>query len=259
MGNVLHYQRLDGRVFAGVGVAAVHHDGLAQIGFLQCLLTQGNVHRIVVGLTTATAQYYVTVVVALGADDGAFTLLVDTQEAVRMGDRLHGVNSNIQAAVGAVLEADSHRQATAHFPVGLGFRGTGSDGRPGDGVLQVLRRNRIQRLGCRWQAQFIDIQQQATADVQALFDVEGIVQVRIVDQAFPANGSPRLFKVNPHHQQQGIADFVGQFLQSVGIVPGSVHVVDRAGANYNEQTVVFAVHDVVDCLTAVGHGFCSGI
>src|SRR5690554_5013169 len=112
VGNVLHYQRLDGRVFAGVGVAAVHHDGLAQVGFLQRLLTQGNVHRIVVGLTTATAQYYVTVVVALGADDGAFTLLVDAQEAMRMGDRFHGVNSNIQAAVGAVLEADSHRKST---------------------------------------------------------------------------------------------------------------------------------------------------
>src|SRR5690554_4548604 len=179
VGNVLHHQRLNSRVFAGVGVAAVHHDGLAQVGLLQSLFAQGHTHGVIVGLATATTKHHVAIVVALGADNGAFTLLVNTQEAVRVGDRLHGVNGNVQAAVGAVLEADSHRQAAAHFTVGLGFRGTGSDGRPGDGVLQVLRRNRIQRLGCRRQAQFVDVEQQAAADVQALFDIEGIVQVRI--------------------------------------------------------------------------------
>src|SRR5690554_7118481 len=120
VGNVLHDQRLDGRVFTGVGVAAVHHDGLAQIGFLQRLLTQGNVHRIVVGLTTATAQYYVTVVVALGADDGAFTLLVDTQEAMRMGDRFHGVNSNVQAVVGEGGVCAMYRRDSVRFMVCIG-------------------------------------------------------------------------------------------------------------------------------------------
>ncbi|MCY1437386.1 hypothetical protein D9M71_535450 [compost metagenome] len=76
--------------------------------------------------------------ITLGGDDRHATFLVDTQEAVRAGNRLQGVDSDGQAAVGAVLETDRRGQARGHFTVGLRLGGTGADGRPADEVLQVL-------------------------------------------------------------------------------------------------------------------------
>src|SRR5690606_30006233 len=145
--HILHYQRLNSRILAGVGVAAIDHNGFAQLGLVQCLFAQGNADGIVVWFAATTTKHHMAVVVALGANNGNFALLIDAQEAVGMRDRLHGVNRNVQAAVGAVVEANGHGQATADYPVGLGLGGTGADGRPGNGILQILGRNWVQSFG----------------------------------------------------------------------------------------------------------------
>ncbi|MNQ46614.1 hypothetical protein D3C85_604360 [compost metagenome] len=235
-------------------MAAVDHDVRADAGLGQFLLADGNADRVVVRLAVAAAQYHVAIGVALGGDDGHAAFLVDAEETVRAGNRLQGVDRHGQAAVGAVLEADRGGQAGRHFAVSLGFGGAGADGRPADQVLQVLRGDRVQRFGGGGQAFFGQVAQQLAADVQAILDLEGVVQVGIVDQAFPADGGARLLEVHAHDQEEGVGQFGGQALEAVGVLVGSLDVVDGAGAHYHEQAMVLAIEDVAHHLATVGHG-----
>lgn len=143
--------------------------------------------------------------------------------------------------------------------MGLGFGGTCADGGPADQVLQVLRRNRVQRLGGGRQAHLGQVQQQAAPDVQAILDFEGVVQVRIVDQALPAHGGTRLLEVHAHHQEQGVGDLFRQRLEPLGVLVRRLEVVNGAGANHQEQTVVLAVEDVAYHLAAVADGLQGGV
>jgi hypothetical protein len=98
--------------------------------------------------------------------------------------------------------------------------------------------DRIERLGAGRQADFIDGEQEFARLVQAFLDVEGIVHARIVDVALPAGRGARLFEIHAHHQQQRVGDFVGERLQAPGVVEAGHRVVDRAGADDDEQARV---------------------
>ena len=173
---------------------------------------------------------------------------------MRAGDRLQRIDRHGQAAVSAVLEAYGRRQAGRHFAVGLGFGGACADGRPADQVLQVLRGDRVEGFGGSGQAHFSQVQQQLATDVQAVLDLEGVVQVRVVDQAFPADGGTRLLEIHAHDQVQGVGHFSRQHLEALGIFVGGLEVVDRAGPDHHEQAVVGAVENVTDDFAALGDG-----
>ena len=92
-------------------MAAIHH----QPG-RQAVLGQGFcrfLHRlgVVVGAALAAAQHQVAIGVARGGHDGGVAVVVDAKEMVGPGGGLHGVDRRDRTAVGAVLEADRHRQA----------------------------------------------------------------------------------------------------------------------------------------------------
>ena len=44
-----------------------------------------------------------------------------------------------------------------------------------------------------------------------------------------------------------------------GVVLGSLDIVDRAGADYDEQAAIFAEDDLFDCFAALGYKFISCI
>ena len=72
-------------------------------------------------------------------------LPVDPQEMVRPSSGLHGVDRHGRPTIGAVLEANGHRQARGHLTVGLALGGAGTNGRPADQISDVLRNDRIQQ------------------------------------------------------------------------------------------------------------------
>src|SRR5690554_296363 len=82
--------------------------------------------------------------------------------------------------------------------------------------------------------------------MQALFNLERAVEVWIVDQTFPANRGTRLFKVNPHHNEQAVFYRIGQLAQAASVVECSIDIVDRAGANHDQQTWIAAVENILD-------------
>ena len=137
--------------------------------------------------------------------------------------------------------------------MGLGLGGAGADGRPADAVLQVLWRDRVECLGGQRQAQLGELHQQATGDVQAFLDLEGAVQVGVVDQTLPAHGGARLLEVDAHHDVQAVLYLVGQAAQATSVVQRGVHIVDRAGAHHHQQPGIGAVEDVLHGLAALDH------
>ena len=111
-------------------------------------------------------------------------------------------------AVGAVLEADRHRQARAELAVDLALGRAGADRSPGDGVGDVLRRDRVEELAADRQPEVQHLEQQLAGHAQAGVDVAGVVEVGIVDQALPAGRRPRLLEVDAHHDEQVVAQLV---------------------------------------------------
>ena len=83
--------------------------------------------------------------------------------------------------------------------------------------------------------------QQLTANMQAIGNFKRVIHKRVVDQALPAGRGAGLFKVDAHNNQQCVTDLFFQRFKSVGIVMGRFEIVNRAGADYNDQAVIFAL------------------
>ena len=79
--------------------------------------------------------------------------------------------------------------------------------------------------------------------------------MRVVEQAFPADGGARFFKVNAHDDAQLLAVFVAQGQEAVGIFVRRFDVVDGAGADDDQEARVVVVQDGVDVAPRLVHGF----
>jgi len=90
----------------------------------------------------------------------------------------------------------------------LRFAGACTDRGPAEQIVEVPGSQRLQQFAGDGQTGFENIQHQPPRQMQPLGHVTAAVQMRIVDQPFPANGSARLFHIGAHHQQQLVADFV---------------------------------------------------
>ena len=134
----------------------------------------------------------------------------------------------------------------------LAFGGAGTDGAPGNEVANVLRRNHVQKLTAGGQTQPVDIDQQLTRNAQAFVNAVALVEVRVVDQPFPAHGGARFFKVNAHHDFQRTGVLVPLLDQPARVVQRGSRVMDGTRADDQQQSVVGAGHDVVNALAGLG-------
>ena len=166
---------------------------------------------------------------------------------------LHGVDGDFHVAVSAVFEADGRRKAAGQLAVHLAFGGARANGAPADEIANVLRRNHVQKLAGGGHAQAVDVQQQLARNAQALVDAAALVQIRVVDQPFPADGGARLFKVHAHHDFQRASVALAQRLEAAGVVQRGGGVVNGAGADDHEQPVIRAPHDAARALARGGH------
>ena len=90
----------------------------------------------------------------------------------------------------------------------------------------------------------------------AFVDTERIVHVRVVDKALPAGCRAWFLKINAHDQQQRIVQFIGQCLEPAGIIDARDRVVNRTGANNDEQAGITPVEDIAQGFAAVYDGLC---
>ena len=61
--------------------------------------------------------------------------------------------------------------------------------------------------------------------------------MRIVDEPFPPNGGPWLFKIGPHDNKEAVTQGIGDGLQLGGVLISGIGVMDGARA-YNDQEPV---------------------
>ena len=118
-----------------------------------------------------------------------------------------------------------------------------------------MRHDRVERLGRRRHAILREEQQQLARDTDALLDVEGIVHVRIVDQALPADGRTRLLEVDAHQHEQRVPDALCERAQPRGIFACRSGVVDGTGAHHHEQPRVLPLEDPPQRAAAAIHEF----
>ena len=171
-----------------------------------------------------------------------------------MPRRAHRFNRRLQAAVRAVLQADRHRKAAGHLAVRLRFRRARANRRPRDQVGDVLRHDGVQKFRRRRQAHAGDSQQQPPRNFQTRFDVLRTVEVRVVDQALPADGRARFFKIDAHDDFQAAGEFFAQGVEPCRVIQRGFFIVNRAGADDDEQARVFLPQNADDPLAAARDG-----
>src|SRR5699024_5175628 len=196
LGELGHDLRLTLVGLARVGVARVHHHPRGQAG--RAHLRHGRRDRlgVVVRAGGTAAQDHVTIGVARGLHDRGAPLGVGAEEYVAGRRRAAAVDRDLHVAVGAVLEADRHRQARDQLAVDLALRGPRADRAPGDGVGDVLRTGGLEELGADGQAGVQHVEQQLAGRPQAARDVVAAVERWIVDEALPPDGGARLLEVH---------------------------------------------------------------
>ena len=126
------------------------------------------------------------------------------------------------------------------------FRCSSADGCERDQVGDVLRSNRFQHLRSGRETNLIDVEKNSTSLAKTGRDVECIVQMRIVDQPLPSDRCSRLLEIDSHDDEDLAADFVGQSLQTTGILKCHRWIVDRAWSDDRNNAFVIAAKNVFD-------------
>jgi len=197
-GNVAADSELLSMVFVAVGVAAVDHDLRAYAGFFHLLAGVFHGSGVVVGGVAATAQDDVGVMVAFGDEDGSAALFGVAEKVVGLAGGEDGLDGDLDIAGGAVFEADGAGEAGDKLAVDLAFGGAGADCAPADERGDVLGGDHVEELGAGGDAHLGEVEEEVSGLAEAVVDLEGFVEVGIVDEALPAEGGARLFEVDAH-------------------------------------------------------------
>src|SRR6266511_5975537 len=107
-----------------------------------------------------------------------------------------GVDRDLHVAVGAVLDAHRHGESRSELSMNLALCGACTDRSPAHQIGIELAERSIQKLRAGRQTQLRNIREKPARRPESLVDVVRTVEVRIVDESFPADGRARLLEIN---------------------------------------------------------------
>ena len=136
----------------------------------------------------------------------------------------------------------------------LRLRRPRADGAQGDEVREVLRADGVEHFAGDGQALGRDVAEEPARDGEAFVDLEGSVQVGVVDQPLPAHRRPRLLEIRSHDDDEVGVEFDGQRLQAVGVLKGRGGIVQAARAADHEEPVGCLADDAGGVTTTFVHG-----
>src|SRR5688572_13677913 len=99
----------------------------------------------------------------------------------------------------------------------LAFGRARADRAPCDEVADVLRGDHVEELAADGHAALVEVEQKLARDAQALVDAEATVEVRVVDEAFPADGGARLLEIHAHDDEELAAELLAELREFPGI------------------------------------------
>jgi len=246
-------------VLERVSVRAVHHDAwlVLRTRLLERSSSSLDVFSSVVRSLGATSKDDVDILVAGGLDDGSKTLFGDTHESVGVGSRLHGINSNADTSISSVLEADREGDTGGELTVKLRLSGTSTDSTPRDKVSNVLGRDGVEKLGSDGNAEVGEVAQKLTSKAETLVDLEGPIEVWVINESLPSDGCAGFFKVSPHNDEE-VTPFGDLGLEEFSVIDRLLRRVDRAGANDNEKSIIVSGQNSSGIVASRGDGLLRG-
>ncbi len=187
--------------------------------------------RVVVGTAIPAAQPYMAPWIARRAHDAGLALLIDTYKSVRLAGRLQSIDGDLHVTLSGVFKPYRHREPAGHFTVDLTLGGARSNRRPGDEIGVVLRRDGVEQLRPNWQPHGVNVEQEPARQAQPRLHIIGAVEMGIIGEPLPANGSAWFFKIDTHHHAEAVGEFLAQGVEAASILEGRLRIVDGAGAN----------------------------
>lgn len=224
-------------VLLAVAMAAINHQALPQPRLPQLLPRLPYTRRPIIRPTLPSPQNRESVFIPHRPHNGHDARLRHAQEMVRMPDRADRIHSHVQAPVRPVLEPHGKAEPAGELPVDLALGGARADGADAEQVGEELRGDGVEHLAGEGHAGGGEVDEEAARRAQALVDVEGGVDVRVVDQALPPDRRARLLEVGAHHDEQLAGVPLLQREQPPGVVARRGRVVDAAGADDDEEAV----------------------
>lgn len=135
---------------------------------------------------------------------------------------------------------------------------TGTNSAKGDQISHILRGDGVEHLRSNRHARAGEIDVELAGDAETLVDVEGLVNVGVVDQTLPSNGGTGLLEVGAHNNAEVVGESLGDSLEALAVLDSGLGVVDRAGSNDNEKAVI-ALLDHINSLLAAGADGLDGL
>lgn len=215
-------------------VGAVDHHDLGEVLLPQQLAHSLDVVLVEVGALGPTAQNDEAVLVTACPGDGCQTLLCHAQEVVLRSRAANGVDRHRKPTVGAVLEANGERKTGGELTVQLRLCCSRTNCAEGDQVGKELGRDGIEHLRRNGHASRCEVDEELAGNAQALVDLEGLVDVGVVDQALPADCCAGLLEVGAHNDADVVLELVGEGLQALAVLNGEFGVVQRAGPDHDQ-------------------------
>ena len=124
------------------------------------------------------------------------------QKGMGVGGGEDRVDGHLHVAGGGVLEAHRAGDAGDQLAVDLAFGGARADGSPTDEAGDVLGRDHVEEFGSGGHAHLGQVEEQMARQAQAVVDLEGLIEMGVVDEALPADGGAGLLEVDAHDDAQ---------------------------------------------------------
>ena len=235
--DLMSDKALAGIIFLGVIVRTVDHDGAGDALIRDGGFGFGDVFFFIVGPAAAATQDDVAVGVAHGPNNRRLAIGIDADKVMWRPCGEHRIDCDLQAAFRAVLETDRHRNTAGQLAVRLTFRGARADRGPTDQIGDVLRADRIEQFSGAGESELVDMQENSSGEFEASGNVAGPVQMRIIDQAFPADRGSGFFKIGPHDNEKMLSQRIRDRLEFGGVLVGGLRIVNGAGADNDDEPI----------------------
>jgi hypothetical protein len=196
----------------GPTVRAVNHHDLREVLLPQRLAHVLDARGVEVCALGSSTQDDEAVLVTACPGDSSQSLLCDTHEVVLCRRAADRINSDGQTAIGSVLEANGERETRGKLAVQLRLCCARTDRAEGDQVCEELGRDGVEHFGRDGHAGACEVNKELAGDTQTLVDLEGLINIGIVDQALPADCCAGLLEVGAHNDANVVLQLVGKGL-----------------------------------------------
>ena len=122
-------------------------------------------------------------------------------------------------------------------------------------------RDHVEEFGAGGDAHLGEVEEKVARETEAVVDLVGAVEMRIVDEALPADGGAGLLKVDAHDDVEVGGEFGDCGFKQGSVFDGGGGVVDGAWADEDEEARVAMSEDAGDGEAGIedgGNGFIAG-